>query len=353
MIEALVDGGAEVTVWAEHDTGGRDAAADFHHLGVRWLAPPPDRRWDPHRPPRKGRWLRDLLGSRRWEATIIAEPRLAGWIIPQVRAVAPPTRTIVDFGTVRFPAAHLAGEPTTIDREMDPYGSDGVITATGQDRTVMGRMDPGLPALVFSALGTAGGPGPASGGGPLFVGDLFHRPNLEALEWWVDAVAAGVEGRTGRPTPLRVVGHGSEAHRATWNHPGKIQVAGWKPDLQAELAAARMLVVPLTFATGTGGRISTALRCGLPVVASAAAAAVLPAELTGPVMVGTDADGVAGHVARLMTDDGFWEETRGRIAAADIDSLHRARTDGLREWIESLEPAVADSTRPLVGDGVS
>jgi glycosyltransferase involved in cell wall biosynthesis len=341
MIESLARSGAEVLVWAEHDSGTHPVGRELTAAGVRWIAPPPDRRWDLRHQPGSGTWLRDLLGGVDWDSVVIGEPRLAGWIAPQVRAVAPQARTVVDLGTVRFTDAYDSEVDTADPADILPgiADIDAVVAANAADATVLERAFPGLPAFVFGALGRHSTGAASADGGLLFIGDLFHRPNLLALEWWMDDIAARVEARLGYAVPLRVVGHGSEAHRAVWDHPSKVDIAGWQPDFSSELSRARLLVVPLTMLTGTGGRIASALAQGVPVVASSPAVAALSASLVDLVHQGKDAATLADTIALLMSDDSAWEAAHRRIASVDIGALRESRTASLAEWLDGIPPS--------------
>ncbi|NNC93837.1 MAG: glycosyltransferase family 4 protein, partial [Acidimicrobiia bacterium] len=349
MIEALAGTGAEVVVWAEHDSGARPVGQDLSATGIRWVAPPPDHRWALGERAGPDRWLRDLLGGVAWDTVVIAEPRLAGWITPQIASIAPQARAVVDLGTARFVAPGAGDAPTDAIDSVLPRldGIDGIVVATAADARVLGAGAPGLPAFVFTALGRE----PTTGGGPtgdlLFIGDLFHHPNRLALEWWMDAIAAPVEAHLGRPAPLRVVGHGADAHRAEWNHPRKVDIAGWQPDLSAEFARARVLVVPLTTVTGTGGRIAAALGHGVPVVASEPAAAVLPGDLAGLIDIGEDAAELAEKIVRLMSDDDAWEAARTRITAVDFGGRRAAQATALEDWRGRLTASPGADDGPI------
>ncbi len=149
----------------------------------------------------------------------------------------------------------------------------------------------------------------------------------------MEAIAGRAFAVAGRPIRLRAVGRGSEGYRRLWDRPDRIEIAGWRPDLSAELAQARMLVMPLPYATGTGGRIAAALRSGMPVVASGPAVAVLPAAVQDLVTVGRDAQELADHVARLATDDGEWQAECNRVATA----AYPDQAAGLNRWWRGLE----------------
>jgi len=348
MMQALGGKEADLTVVSTHGTHDGRSSRRFEALGIDHLAPPPDERWDlgaGH-----DRWLEDAIEARQWNTIIVGHPHMAGGILSIIERRAKAARTIVDLATVRFPAAH---DPTADPAADDPRietelaaltGADAVVTATEGDRRVIELVDPSLPSFVWSALGedVEPGSGGALDGPPLYVGDLLHHPNAQGLEWWLDVVAARVEARMGRPIPLRAVGTGSEIYRAIWTHPRKIHLAGWQPDLGVELAGARLLAIPLTYATGTGGRMATALASGLPVVASAPAAALLPGLLAGLVRVGSTPAEFAEVISTLLNDDDGWHAERARILQTDIPALRRAQTTRFSDWLASIKPGTRE-----------
>lgn len=337
MIQALVSQENEVVVWAMH-TDGRDGAP-LDALGVRWVAQPHRRRWDLRPSDAAYPWLRELIRQLHWDHVVISDVDLVDRVGPLVRELSPTTSIILDLAGVRWPAAHRE-QPGAVAVELpDESVLDGVVAATGPDLEAVrhGRSD--VASSVFSALGSSGpSPGPDAES-LLFIGNLVHRPNAEAVAWWIESVAGRVEAAMGRPAPLRIVGYGSEVYRSVWNHPTKIDIGGWQSNLASELARARVLLVPLTYATGTGGRIATALRHGVPTVASGPAAAVLPGELAQLVHVGQTAEEIATWVATLMTDDATWQAAVDRIRAWDPVPWHNRQTASFAAWAQALEPA--------------
>jgi len=346
LVGALAATGAAVTVWAEHGGDSGASAEDRESLDVQWEAPPPDHRWSPGAAVSLSTQLENLL-SRPWELVVVAGPRHTVAVSRILRRRSHQIPVVTDLAGVRFPAAHT--RTGTIDRDDPTYkqlltavsGADGVITVSGPDAGVLEAAQPGRPVFTFHALGSGFAPEtPTSspGGGLLYVGDLLHHPNLQSVEWWIEGLAARVHARAGRPVPLRVVGRGSDAYRRLWNRPGRVEVAGWQPNIHTEYAAARLMVVPLPYATGTGGRIAAALAAGTPVVASASAARVLDPELQGLVSTGEDADELVDHIARLMSDDEAWVEARRKIQTVDFTAHREARLDRLTDWVAAARP---------------
>jgi glycosyltransferase involved in cell wall biosynthesis len=342
MIAALTGAGAEATIWAEHGGDTVSSAEQLEGVGARWEAPPPDSRWTPGPAVRLSHRLEDLL-SRTWDVVIVAGPRhtaAVSLLLRKGRGVP----LIADLATVRFPTAHTREAPAKSklraagDLVKALTGADAVITASQPDASFLTDASPNRPTFTFGALGDDSGPSvvPSPDGGLLFIGDLLHHPNLQAVEWWMEELASLVHARVGGPIPLRVVGGGAEAYHRQWDRPDRVTVGGWQNDLSVEHAGARLLIVPLPYATGTGGRIASALAHGLPVVASSAAAAVLSADLAALVTTGQDARRLAGAIGRLMTDDDAWLEQRRLIEEEDFATRRLNQAMAFREWMAAI-----------------
>lgn len=330
MIESTMAGGADVTVWAERGGDAGPSARRLAAAGADWETPLPTGRWKTTAAAAPFHLLDELLAERTWSAIVVADPRLVAPVSTRAASLAKEAAVIADLGTVRFPAAHGpgavdVGDPAIESTLEQVAAAHGVVAATNPDARIVGSVQPDRPVFVFSPAGSEPAGGPDRDGHLLFVGDLLHHPNVQALEWWVEEVAGLVHATARRPIRLRVVGNGSQTYRRLWHRPDKVEIAGYMPDLGSELARARVLTVPLPYPTGTGHRIATALRAGVPVVASSAAAAVLPPHLAGLVSVGEDGAELAELITGLMTDDARWEEAWRRV----IDSR---RVDGAEEW---------------------
>ncbi len=339
-IGALMSQGRQVVVWATH-TDGTDSK-ELEAMGVRWVAQPQSGRWDLRPPTQEHPWLQELIRQLHWDTVVISDRSLGTRITQMVRKLSPDTAVVLDLGTVRFSTAHEDGDrdgASAVPDILEVGAAEGVVVATAPDADVLRRLNPEVPVTAFVALGTGEVGRPPPDGSLLFIGNLLHRPNTQAIEWWIDEIASRVEAQMGRSLSMRIVGNGAAAYRSVWNHPTRIEVGGWQPSLSEELGAARLLVVPLPYATGTGGRIATALSHGLPVVVSTPAAAMLAPSLTDLVRVGTTADELAGHIAELMGDDSAWEAAVERLAEVDFGALRQAQTEKFGSWLEALPTA--------------
>jgi O-antigen biosynthesis protein len=76
-------------------------------------------------------------------------------------------------------------------------------------------------------------------------------------------------------------------------------------ELDARYGAARVAVAPLRVGAGVKLKVVEALRHGLPLATTPVGAQGLEG-LSGVAAVCADADGLAGEIARLLTDDDLW-----------------------------------------------
>jgi glycosyltransferase involved in cell wall biosynthesis len=103
----------------------------------------------------------------------------------------------------------------------------------------------------------------------LFVGNFEHRPNLDAVLWYAEAVLPAL--RAARPgLTLHVAGPGAPPCIAALAGPD-IAVHGHVAHLDGLLDRVRLSVAPLRYGAGFKGKVATSLARGVPVVGTAMA----------------------------------------------------------------------------------
>jgi glycosyltransferase involved in cell wall biosynthesis len=163
--------------------------------------------------------------------------------------------------------------------------------------------------------------------GIMFLGGFAHRPNADAVIWFVTAVMPLL-----RPllpgVALHVYGHGmAEAVRALAGP--DVVIEGPIADLAVAFARHRVSIAPLRFGAGFKGKLAESLAHGVPVVASSVA--VEGSGLIGDehLLVADGARPFALAVARLHETPALWQQfaTEGhRFAlAAFSERLGRQR----------------------------
>ncbi len=159
----------------------------------------------------------------------------------------------------------------------------------------------------------------------VFTGQMDYRPNVEAVQWFVDAILPRIR-RSHRAT-LAIVGRDPDAGvMALGRLPGVI-VTGEVDDVRGWLAASSVVVAPLKLARGVQNKVLEAMAMARPVVASAAAAEGI--DHAGTIRVAADAQGIADAVVALLADP----------AGADaLGKAARARAIERYGWEARLAP---------------
>jgi glycosyltransferase involved in cell wall biosynthesis len=116
-----------------------------------------------------------------------------------------------------------------------------------------------------------------SADGPLrlvFLGNVGHRPNLDAIEYFVRDILPLLK-RDGREVVFDVVGPCGDTG-VMERLGGQAIFRGFAPNLAGTLAAYDLLVAPIRFGSGTRVKLLDAMACRIPIVTTAAGAEGLP-----------------------------------------------------------------------------
>lgn len=140
----------------------------------------------------------------------------------------------------------------------------------------------------------------------VFTGNLGYFANADAAAWFAREAFPRV--RAARPDArfLVVGARPSRAVRALGRLAG-VSVAGPVDDLAAVIRSARVAVAPLQSGSGQQSKVLEAMACGTPVVASPLALAGIEAVEGRDLLVGADADRLAGAVLELLAEDDLAE----------------------------------------------
>jgi sugar transferase (PEP-CTERM/EpsH1 system associated) len=187
-----------------------------------------------------------------------------------------------------------------------------VVVENGIDT---GRFD---PAAAFEAVEA---PRPLI----VFTGQMDYRPNVEAVQWFADAILPRI--RRAHRTTFAIVGRNPDSAVAALGRLPGVIVTGEVDDVRGWLAAASVVVAPLKLARGVQNKVLEAMAMARPVVASAAAAEGI--DHADTIRVGADAEGIAGEVCALLAD---------RPGAEALGKAARARAIERYGWAARLAP---------------
>jgi glycosyltransferase involved in cell wall biosynthesis len=238
------------------------------------------------------------------------------WCAPYVDQLAPVCeRIVLDLHNVESilhqrcaetgggPAgmAHRVFEEASrqLERKWLPRFSE-VLTTSEQDAQVVHTNVPGVRTAVYpNALPAAPLPEPGDEEVVVFSGNMEYHPNLAAVGFFRAEVWPRLRERW--PGLIwRLVGKNPGAVSRFTGGDRRIEVTGPVPDAVAELARARVAVVPLLTGSGTRLKILEAWAAGLPVVSTSVGAEGLPFRDGETGLLADGAEAFAGAVTRLL-----------------------------------------------------
>ncbi len=176
------------------------------------------------------------------------------------------------------------------------------------ERRIVHEQAPEVDVRVVSQVVTPGPsvPGFAARRDMFFVGGFNHRPNVDAMRWYVEAIWPRVRERlpgartyiVGADMPAEVRGLAGDG----------IDAVGHVPDLEPYLQGCRLSIAPLRFGAGVKGKITTALAAGVPVVATSIGVEGMHLEHGRDVLVADFADAFGDAIVRLHGDEALWNQ---------------------------------------------
>lgn len=145
----------------------------------------------------------------------------------------------------------------------------------------------------------------------VFSGNLEYHPNISAVRYFRNEIWPGLRERW--PGLMwRLVGKNPKAVEKFTRGDARIELSGPVDDAIAELARAKVAIVPLLAGSGTRFKIIEAWAAGVPVVSTPLGAEGLPARDGEHLLVAGDARGFQEAVSALLADPGL----RDRIGRA-------------------------------------
>ena len=136
----------------------------------------------------------------------------------------------------------------------------------------------------------------------VFTGAFLHPPNVDAARWLVGEIMPRL--RSIRPgVRLRIVGFDPRDTMRGLAQPD-VEISGWVPSIEAELARAAVVVAPLRTGGGQRMKVLQALAMGKAVVTTprGAEGLLLTEGEAPPATIVERADDIASAIATLLAD---------------------------------------------------
>jgi glycosyltransferase involved in cell wall biosynthesis len=209
---------------------------------------------------------------------------------------------------------------------------DRIQVFSDEDATALGHLAPDIVDRVRVTpfgivLPEAADPALEQRGLVLFMGNFYHRPNVDAVVWLVHDIMPRLRNRT-PGVRLRIVGTGA-GERVRSLAGQDVEILGEVPTMQPHLDAASVVLAPIRTGGGMRMKVLTALAHGKAVITTQRGAAGLALGHGPPLAVGEDPESIALATARLLNDD---EERRrlGARARAYVMRYYSAEAYGRR-----------------------
>jgi glycosyltransferase involved in cell wall biosynthesis len=153
--------------------------------------------------------------------------------------------------------------------------------------------------------------------GLLFVGNFDHRPNVDAVLWYAEAILPELRRR--RPGLVLHVAGSNPPRELSLLGAKDVVVHGWVADLDGLLDRVRLSVAPLRYGAGFKGKVPTSLARGVPVVGTTIAMEGTGLAPGDGIAVADDPARFAEAVIRLHDNAADWtlaaQRGRERVAA--------------------------------------
>lgn len=142
----------------------------------------------------------------------------------------------------------------------------------------------------------------------VFIGSFEHRPNVDAITYFISAVWPLVRRNIADADLLILGSNPSEEVYAAAEGDPRITVVGFVPDLGDYFHSCRLSVAPLRTGAGIKGKIVTSASFGVPCVATSLAVEGMGLTAGREILVADGDESFADAVVRLYTDASLWQE---------------------------------------------
>lgn len=295
-----------------------------------------------------------LLKNRSVFAVILSRPKVAEALLPAIRRRAPHVKIVfdtVDVHFVRLEREHaLTGAPETAEearryRKLETRlarASDLVWCASGEDKKALEREAPAARIEVVPTIHRLHERGKSfdERAHLLFVGNFHHRPNRDAVLFFMKEIYPLVE-QIVPGAEFHIVGDNAPEEIKSYRS-AKVRVLGYVPNIAPLYESCRAFVAPLRFGAGMKGKIGDSLSYGLPVVTTSVGAEGIGLRDGEEALIADDPREFADAIVRVYRERELWE----RLADGGYHHVEKHFTP------QVVGEIVNDSIRELEAAGI-
>ena len=288
--------------------------------------------------------------GREFDTIILSDVYVAAECLPQVRKINPGAHIIfdtVDLHYLRyFREAKLRRSQVLLKKAMEikqqeistVNRADLTIVVTKREKEILEKECPSRKIAVLSSVYQEKNrsiPFEARKD-LLFIGSFDHRPNLDAVEYFLNDVFPVILKKI-ESIKLYIIGANPPKWVREFNT-GNTVVTGYIPDLRLYFNKCRLSIAPLRFGAGIKGKILTSMSYGLPIVASSIAAEGLQVQNGEHLFTADESRLFAERLVEVYQDKALWE----KFSVAGINMIrrfysHEAFHSSLIKLLDELE----------------
>lgn len=272
-----------------------------------------------------------LMKRRKFSVAILSRPEVAAALIKSIRRLDRKTKIVFDMVDAYFirlrRESEIIGDPAVLKaaREHEKLeltlarDSDQIWCASPVDKREVGRSVGEERILVIPTIHSLKRRGRPwrDREGLLFIGHLSHRPNSDAIHYFMREILPLLRESL-FSVCFQIVGSNPSAEIQAYGS-DSVKVLGYVPDIDPLFQKARVFVAPLRFGAGVNGKIGEALSYGLPVVTTSLAAEGLGLTHGKDVLIARDPRGFADRVLEVYHNEDLWQ----RLADCGYQHIER------------------------------
>lgn len=268
-------------------------------------------------------WIVDFNSRfkyKKCDVAILCYPKVADFIYPKVRRKFPDAKIIYDTVDVHYLRLErefeITGDKNFLDEakmfkriELETVRKvDQTWCVTEDDKNHLLREVPDAKIEIVPNIHALEKRGKsfAERRDLFFIGSFNHRPNLDAVKFFLDEIFPKVLQKipgvkfhiVGNNPPPELFALGSES----------VEVAGFVVDPKSFFENSRVFVAPLRYGAGMKGKLGQAFSHGLPVVTTKIGAEGMNLTHEKDVLIADEPENFAAEIVRLYTDETLWRK---------------------------------------------
>lgn len=153
-----------------------------------------------------------------------------------------------------------------------------------------------------------------------FIGSSEHRPNSDAIRWFLENVWGQVSAKNPELC-FHVIGKTTETEKNYYEQFKNVVVVGWVDSVETTLPKYKLSVAPLRFGAGIKGKVGTSLIVGVPCVASKVAIEDMGLVPDEEIILAESVDEYVNKITRILQNETEWLQF-SRSGATKAEKLY-------------------------------